>query len=165
MIGWAHVLIAAVTLQRLAELAYATRNTRALLAKGGQETGAAHYPLFVLLHGGWLAAMAALTAPNPAPGWFWLTVFAACQALRLWVIATLGPYWTTRIVTLAGAPPVTAGPYRLLRHPNYAIVAVEIPALPLALGMPIVALVFGAANLALLGFRIAIENAARRALS
>jgi methyltransferase len=88
-------------------------------------------------------------------------LFVVLQAFRIWVLASLGPYWTTRIVTVPGAAPVRAGPYRFLRHPNYVIVALEIPALPLALGLPAVALGFGAANLLLLAYRVRIEEAAR----
>jgi len=164
-LGWAHMLIALVALQRLAELLHARRNTRALVARRGKETGAGHYPLFVLLHGGWLVALFVLTAPNPQPHWLWLALFAVCQGLRLWILSTLGPYWTTRIITVAGAPPVATGPFRYVRHPNYLIVALEIPALALGLGLPVVAAVFGALNLALLGYRISVEDAARRNLA
>jgi methyltransferase len=160
-LGWAHAVIVLVALQRLAELVYANRNTRVLIARGAREAGAGHYPLFILLHGGWLIAMLVMTQPNPTPRWAWLAVFAVCQGFRGWVLMHLGRYWTTRIITLDGAPPVGTGPYRFLRHPNYLIVAVEIPALPLGLGMLGVALVFGVLNLALLAYRIRVENGAR----
>jgi len=162
-LGWAHAVVILVALQRLAELVYARRNTRALIARGGREAGRGHYPLFVALHGGWLIAMFVLTQPNPTPQWPWLAVFAICQALRAWVLVSLGVYWTTRIITLDGVPPVKSGPYRYLRHPNYLIVAIEIPTLPLGLGMLNVALVFGVLNLALLAYRIRVEDDARRA--
>jgi methyltransferase len=164
ILGWPHALIALVALQRLVELARARHNTRALLAQGGREAGAGHYPLFILLHGGWLAAMFALAAPDAAADWPWLALFALCQGLRVWVIVTLGPWWTTRVITLAAAQPVTGGPYRFARHPNYAIVAVEFVALPLGIGLPAIALVFGLLNVALLAWRIRIEDAARRQL-
>jgi methyltransferase len=136
ILGWPHALIALVALQRLVELAYARRNTRALLAQGGRETDARHYPLFVLLHGGWLAVMFALAAPDAAPDWPWLALFALCQGLRAWVIVTLGPWWTTRVITVADAAPVAGGPYRFVRHPNYAIVAVEVVACRWGWGCP-----------------------------
>ena len=161
-LGWAHLLIALVACQRLMEVAYARRNTAALIARGGVETGARHYPLFFLLHGGWLVTMFVLVEPDPEPRWVLLAAFAALQGLRIWVIATLGPFWTTRIIVVRGAPAVTGGPYRYLRHPNYLIVALEIPILPLALGMPWIALVFGLANAALLAYRIRMEDAARK---
>jgi methyltransferase len=165
VLGWAHLLITFVALQRLVELVYARRNTQALLARGAIETGARHYPLMVLLHGGWLIALAVFTPPNPDPRWQWLAVFFVCQGLRAWVLTSLGPYWTTRVITLPGAAPVRAGPYRYIRHPNYLIVAIEIPALPLGLGLPWVALVFGLFNLALLAYRIHVEDGARKALT
>jgi methyltransferase len=154
-----------VALQRLGELVYDRRNTAALLARGAREAGAAHYPLMVLLHAAWLAVMFILTAPNPPLLWGWLALFAACQVLRVWVLATLGPYWTTRVIVLDGVAPVARGPYRYLRHPNYLIVAFEVPALALALSLPWVALVFGVLNLALLAYRIRVENAARAGVS
>jgi methyltransferase len=164
ILGWAHVLIAFVALQRLAELVYARRTTQALLARGAVETGANHYPLMVLLHGGWLIALAIFAEPNPEPRWLWLAVFFVCQGLRLWILMSLGPYWTTRIITLPGAPAVGTGLYRYVRHPNYLIVAIEIPALPLGLGLPWLALMFGLLNLTLLAYRIRIEDRARVAL-
>lgn len=164
-LGWAHVVIALVALQRLSEVVYDRRNTRALLARGGREAGAGHYPVMVLLHTAWLVAMAVLVQPNPPLRLGWLALFALCQVLRVWCVVSLGPYWTTRIIVLDGARPVTRGPYRYLRHPNYLIVAFEVPALPLALSLPWVALVFGVLNLLLLAHRVRVENAARATLT
>lgn len=160
-LGWAHALLAFVVLQRLAEVVLDRRNTRMLMALGAQESGAGHYPVMVALHTAWLIGMALLTAPNPPVRPGWLALFALCQVLRIWCVVSLARYWTTRIVVLPGAAPVTRGPYRYLRHPNYLIVACEVPALPMALSLPWLALVFGLLNLALLGHRIRVENAAR----
>lgn len=159
-IGWAHYVVAVVAAQRLFELWYARRNTRRLLNTGGHETGARHYPLFVVLHAAWLGALAVLVAPDPPLAWPLLAGFAVLQVLRVWVVASLGPYWTTRIITVADAPLANTGPYRLLRHPNYLIVAMEMPLLPAAFGLWRVALVFGILNLMLLYHRIKIENKA-----
>lgn len=163
-----HVVVLLVALQRLAELVYAQRNTRRLLQAGGREVGARHYPLFVLLHGGWLVAHL-LLIPADAPANVWLLgLFVLLQLGRIWVIASLGRFWTTRIVTLPEAPLVRRGPYRLLRHPNYAIVIGEIAVLPLAFGAWEIALVFSILNLALLAWRIRVEDATlaeRRAVS
>ena len=158
MLGWAYILIAAVALQRLIELVHAQRNSRALIERGGREVGAEHYPLFIVLHLSWLVAIAALTEPSPPVVIWLLALFAVLQVARVWVIASLGPYWTTRIITFDEEPLVRRGPYRLVRHPNYLIVAFEVPVLPLALGLPMVALVFGLLNLALLAHRIRIED-------
>lgn len=160
MIGWAWILLALIGIQRLAELALAKRNTARLMAEGATEHGAGHYPLFVLLHGSWLAVMALLTDPAPPVDWALAAGFAALFVARFWVIASLGRFWTTRIVTLPGVPLVRRGPFRLIRHPNYLIVALEVPLVPLLLGLPWVALVWGLMNLALLAWRIRAEEAA-----
>ena len=90
----------------------------------------------------------------------WLGAFAGLQALRLWIIHSLGPFWTTRVITLPGAPLVRRGPYRFLRHPNYVVVVAEIAVLPLVFGAWRIAAVFSVLNLALLAWRIRIEQRA-----
>ena len=132
---WDYAIIGLVALERVAELIFARRNQSRLLAAGGHEVGASHYPLIVALHTGWLIAMAAYVAVVRPPLYFVpLAAFIAIQPLRLWVIASLGRFWTTRIITVPGAPLVRRGPYRLMRHPNYAIVIAEIALLPLVFG-------------------------------
>ncbi|WP_299394696.1 isoprenylcysteine carboxyl methyltransferase family protein [Pelagibius sp.] len=159
------IVLVLVALQRLGELVYAQRNTRRLLAEGGREAGAGHYPLLVGLHAAWLIALAVFVPAETPPNWALLAVFVALQGLRLWVLASLGRYWTTRIITLPDAPLVRKGPYRLLRHPNYVVVAGEILILPLAFGAWELALAFSAANAVILAIRIRCEDqalAARR---
>ena len=149
-----------VALQRLAELVYARRNTRALLAAGGVESGAGHYPLLVLLHASWLVALLLLVPAGAAADWWLLGLFLLLQAARVWVIVSLGRFWTTRVITLPGARLVRRGPYRWLRHPNYLIVALEIAVLPLAFGGWELALVFSVLNAAVLAWRIRVEDRA-----
>jgi methyltransferase len=161
-IGLPQIVVLLVALQRLTELAVARRNTRRLLARGGREVGAGHYPLFVLLHGGWLAALFFLTPPDAAIVWPLMALFVLLQIARVWIVITLGPFWTTRIITVPDAPLVCRGPYRWIRHPNYAVVTAEIAVLPLAFGQWLPALVFSALNLALLHHRIAVEENALR---
>lgn len=158
MILW--LALAWVGAARLAELALARRNERRLRARGATEFGAGHYPLFFLLHGGWFAAIALLGDPSAPPRWGWLAAFAALQGLRAWTLLSLGPYWTTRILTLPGEPLVRRGPYRWLRHPNYLVVAAEIAALPLAFGLWRTAVAFSLLNAALLAHRIRVEERA-----
>lgn len=153
-------VVGLVALQRLGELVLANYNTKRLLARGGREVGAAHYPLMVLLHASWLVAIVVLTPLERWPNWWLIGVFAVLQLLRVWVIATLGPYWTTRVITLDGAPLISAGPFRYVRHPNYWIVAGEIAVLPLAFGRWEIALVWSILNALLLRHRIAVESAA-----
>lgn len=156
MILW--IVLALVALQRLAELFYAHRNTRRLLANGGIEIGAVQYPFIVLLHAAWLASMAWFIPPATIPNWWLIGLYALFQLLRVWTIATLGPYWTTRIVTVPGAPLVRRGPYRIFRHPNYTVVCAEIAILPLAFGAVEIAIVFSILNASLLSWRIRTEE-------
>ncbi|MGO6711961.1 isoprenylcysteine carboxylmethyltransferase family protein [Rhizobium johnstonii] len=152
-------LLAFVTLQRLGELVLARRNTAALLAKGAREVAPEHYPVMVALHASWIIGLW-LTAPGRPVALFWFLVFMGLQVLRLWVLATLKGRWTTRIIVLPGTPLVRSGPYRFLRHPNYAIVVGEIAALPLAFGLPLYAIVFSLLNALILHVRVKAENAA-----
>jgi methyltransferase len=158
--GSAQWLVLAVALLRLAELVHARRSARRLLARGGAEHGAGHYPLLVALHAAWLVAIfvavPAATPPSPPL----LLLFAALLAARAWTIWSLGPYWTTRVITLPEAPLVRRGPYRFMRHPNYAIVAGEIAVLPLIFGAWRAALLFSLLNAALLWHRIRVEDQA-----
>ena len=157
---WAAILILLlVTVQRLGELWLSNRNTRRLLDHGAVEAGRGHYPLLVAVHVGWLAALW-WWAPGQPINWPLMIVFALLQLSRVWVIASLGLRWTTRIIVLPAAPLVRAGPYRFVDHPNYLIVALEIAALPLAFGLTGVALAFSILNGAILTVRIRAENRA-----
>jgi methyltransferase len=152
-------LIAFVALQRFAELGLAQWNTTRLRVAGGVEFGASHYPLMVALHASWLLGLWVFGHGRTIDP-IWLAVFILLQVGRVWVIASLGRRWTTRVIVLLGAFPVAHGPYRWLRHPNYALVALEIAVVPLALGLPLFALVYSATNVALLIYRIGVENRA-----
>ena len=159
------VLVAAVAAGRLIELRIAERHRRSLLARGGFEAGAGHYPWMVALHTAFLFSC-------PLEVWLlgrpflpflaasMLVLLLGAVALRWWVIATLGERWTTRILILPGAPPVAGGPYRVLRHPNYLAVVTEIAALPLVHTAWITALAFSVLNIWLLRVRIRAEEAA-----
>lgn len=156
------VLVAAVAFQRLWELRLAARNARRLCARGAVEYGAAHYPLFVALHAAWLLSLLLLIPWQRRADPALLAVFLALQGLRGWTMATLGARWTTRVFVVPGETPIRRGPYRFLRHPNYFVVALEIPLLPAAFGALGLAAAFGIANLALLALRIAVEERAWR---
>jgi methyltransferase len=162
-VNFASIILALVTLQRIGELVLSRYNTAKLRALGAIEIGAGHYPFIVSVHAAWLLAL-----------WLWgrdqdvdllvLSLFVALQGVRLRILATLGPRWTTRIIVLPGAPLVTSGPYRYSSHPNYAVVAAEIALLPLALHLPWLALVFTALNAAALVIRIRVEARALAAV-
>jgi methyltransferase len=153
------VILALVTLQRLGELWLSNRNTRRLIATGAKEYGARHYPLIVAVHALWLISLWWLARNRPIDGFF-LGFFVLIEIARIWVLATLGPRWTTRIIVLPDAPLVRRGPYRLVNHPNYLVVIGEIAVLPLVFGLWQVALIFTVLNAAVLAIRIREENRA-----
>jgi methyltransferase len=155
----ASIILAFVTLQRLGELVLARRNTARLLAAGAVERAPGHYPYMVALHAAWLAGLWAL-APGRAADPLLLAAYAGLQLLRVWVLATLGPRWTTRILVLPAAPLVRRGPYRFLAHPNYVVVVGEIAVLPLMFGLVWYAVLFSALNAIVLTVRIRAENTA-----
>jgi methyltransferase len=159
MYSEAALVLALVTLQRLGELWHSARNEKRLRGRGAYEVGRAHYPVMVTLHTAWIAGLWILAWSRPA-NWWLIALYAVLQAGRYWVIASLRDRWTTRVLILPNAPLVRRGPYRFLRHPNYLVVAIEIALLPLAFGLVEYALIFTAANAALLAWRIHVEERA-----
>jgi methyltransferase len=158
---FAIIILAYVTFERLIELWLSSRNTKRLLARGAREHSAGHYPLIVAVHALWIATLWVL-AYDRAHDAFWLALYVILQFARFWVLATLGPRWTTRIIVLPGEDLVKEGPYRFLNHPNYWIVAGEIAVLPLVFALPWVALIFTILNAAVLTVRVREENRALR---
>ncbi len=158
-------LVALVGAERLAELVVSVRNAAWSRERGGVESGLGHFPFMVVLHTALLVgalAEACIRQPQVPSllAWSMLALVVASQALRWWCIATLGPRWNTRVIVVPGMAPVTSGPYRFLRHPNYVAVVVEGVALPMVHGAWITAVVFTVANAALLRVRIRAEDAA-----
>jgi methyltransferase len=154
--NFAAVILALVTLQRLGELVLAQANTKRLQALGATEVASGHYPLVVAMHTAWLVTLWVWGRDQPVNS-VALAIFIVLQGLRFWVMATLGRRWTTRIIVVPGQPLVSSGPYRYLSHPNYAVVAAEIAVLPLALHLPLPALIFTFLNAGVLGIRIRTE--------
>jgi methyltransferase len=158
-----YILILVVIAQRLAELVLARRNTQRLLARGGREVGADHYKLIVALHAAWVLSLVVF-GWNAVVSLAWLGAYVLLQVLRVWILASLGPRWTTRIIIL-DEPPVRRGPYRFFSHPNYLLVAAELIAVPMALGLPWIALLFTLLNAIVLTIRISVENEALKSIT
>jgi methyltransferase len=155
----AEFILGIVTLQRAGELVLSSHNTRKLVARGAVEDAPGHYPLIVAVHAAWLISLWVFGRDQPVniPA---LLVYLVLQGFRFWVMWTLGSRWTTRIIVLPEQPLVSVGPYRLLSHPNYAVVAGEIAILPLVLDLPLLAAIFTILNAAGLAIRIPAENRA-----
>ncbi|MGI9387349.1 MAG: isoprenylcysteine carboxyl methyltransferase family protein [Methyloligellaceae bacterium] len=167
-IGPAQIAALLILLQRGLEELYSQRNTKRLLADGAKEAGRDYYPVVAAAHLGWIAGLFFLISPNTPIYWFPLALFLVLQIVRYWVIATLGRYWTHRIITLAKAPVVRKGPYGFIRHPNYAVTIAETALLPAAFGAWALAAIMTAIWMAVIAYKIKLEDQAlaeRRAQS
>jgi len=158
-------VIAALAAERGVELAIAQRNAARAFAAGAIEAGQGHYPAMVVFHSAFLVACVierVMRGHGAPPAIAAIAVIAElfAQFLRYWVIFTLGPRWNTRIIVLPNAPPVTGGPFRFLRHPNYVAVAIEMIAVPMIGGAWITAIAFSVGNGILMMFRIPAEERA-----
>ena len=157
--------LAVLAIQRASELLLSARNLSRLRKRGAVERGAAHFPMFVLLHGAYPVALVAevLSGARPGSTWpFWLGLWLAAQALRIGAITTLGERWNVRIVVLPGEPPVARGLYRWLPHPNYVAVALEFVAAPMMFGAGWTALGGTLLNALVMAVRIPAEERALR---
>lgn len=157
-------LVLGLTLQRLLELRVAKANERWARAQGATEYGQGHYWTFFVLHPAWLLCLLLEgRASRSRVSWPMLALFLLLQPLRYWVMRSLGRYWNTRILIVPNGQRVQGGPFKYLKHPNYAVVALELASGPLAVGAWRTALAFSLLNAALLlGVRIPAEEAALR---
>lgn len=155
-----YLLVALIVLQRLIELVIARINTKRLMAEGAVEHGAAHYPVIVALHAAWFACLIIFVPADAIINPILLVIFVVLQLGRVWVLTSLGRYWTTRVITVPGKPLVKRGPFRIVRHPNYLIVEAELIVVPLIAGVWELAVIFGIANALVLAWRIRVEEQA-----
>ena len=159
-IGAPQIVALLILIQRGLEELYSARNTRALLARGAREEGASYYPVVAVAHLSWIASLFFLIPPDAHISWPLIGLFVLLQAARYWVIATLGPYWTHRIIALDEAPIVSSGAYRFIRHPNYVITVAETLLLPAAFSSVALGLIMTAIWVAVLSYKIRLEDAA-----
>lgn len=160
-----YVLLAVITVERVAELVVSQRHATELLRRGGIEYGQRHFPVMVVLH---VALLIGCFAEPillhrefiPALGYSMIAVVVAANVLRWWCITTLGVRWSARVIVLPGLPLVDTGPYRWFSHPNYVAVVIEGAALPLAGSAWITAVTFTVLNAALLTVRLRCETRA-----
>jgi methyltransferase len=159
-------VVPVVVVQRLAELWVCRRNRRRLMARGGAEVRPETYRAMVTLHVLFLASLSLESYPFMVPldarTWGCTFALGLVTALRYWAIASLGEYWSTRVVVVPGAQVICGGPYRFLRHPIYLVLVLEFLLLPLLLRAPVTLVLFSLANLAALRQRIRIEEEALR---
>lgn len=158
-------ILALVSLQRLLEFIIARRNTKKLIARGGFEVGSNRHWFVVALQALWLAALWYFVLyQNPAVDMRWIYAYVVLEAARGWVVAAFGSRFTTKVIVVPGENLPDEGFASWLRHSNYLVVAAELFILPMAFGLWWQALLLGALNLALLGWRIRSEDAALKPL-
>jgi methyltransferase len=162
LIGGPQIAALLVLAQRGLEELYSARNTKILLAAGGREEGSAYYPVVAATHLAWIASLFFLIPPNSVILWPLVVFYLLLQVMRYWIIASLGRYWTHRVITLPGSPIVARGPYRYLRHPNYAITIIETFVLPLAFGAFALGVIMTALWWTVLNYKMRIEDEALR---
>ena len=160
LIGVPQLAAVLILLQRGLEEIYSAANTKRLLEQGASESGQSYYPVVAVTHLGWIAGLFFIIPADAPVYWPVIIAYLALQVLRYWVIANLGSYWTHRIITLPDVPLVRRGPYRYLRHPNYAITLTETALLPLAFGAWAFAAIMAAIWWAVLRYKIILEDAA-----
>jgi methyltransferase len=157
-VGTPQIAAFLLLLQRGAEELYSAHNTRALLLWGGREIGSDYYPMVVTTHLAWIASLAFLISPESSIVWPLIGYYFVLQVVRYWIIASLGRYWTHRIITVESAPLVSRGPYRVLRHPNYAVTITETFVLPLAFGAFALAVIMTALWWVVIAYKIGLED-------
>lgn len=163
----ADIIVGLVIIQRLLELLWARYNTKRNRMGGALEVGAEQYKYFILLHSSFFVVLL-LEVYWRGTGnkifWWPLGIFIIAQGLRIWCLSSLGRFWTTRIIILPGSNPITKGPYRFIRHPNYLAVILELAFLPLVFSAWFTAIFFSLFNGFLLRWRINIEEWALKEL-
>lgn len=157
------ILLVAVAALRLVELRISRRHQRQLVARGAAKIDEPRFRWMVLLHTAVLVGAALevvfLKRPFiPILGAVMLSIFVAANAVRWWVIRTLGDHWNVQVMDSTRLGVVSSGPFRFVRHPNYAAVFAEMFALPLVHTAWITALAGSLAHAAVLAQRLATEE-------
>jgi len=166
MISLFYVVFGIVVIQRLIELIISKQNEKWLLSKGAVEYGASHYKYIVIMHTCFFLSL--LLEFNISDrykelnilNYTFLVFFILLQFGRVWVLASLGKFWNTKIFRIRGVELVKKGPYKFFKHPNYIVVIFEILILPLIFDLYYTAIIFTVLNGLMLSVRIKEENKA-----
>jgi len=156
-------LLLLVALLRLAELRISKRHQQEMIARGAAKVEEPRFRWMVLLHTAVLVGAGVEVVVLKRPFIPWLAapmflVFLAANAVRWWVIRTLGEHWNVQVMDSTRLGVVTSGPFRYVRHPNYAAVFAEMLALPLIHTAWITAAAGAIAHMAVLAQRLSTEE-------
>jgi methyltransferase len=158
------ILLAVIAAMMAAEAHVSRRNERRLRARGAIEPpGDPHRWMRIVYPVGFVLMAVEGLLRNEASAEQVLSgaaLFALAKGLKYWAIVTLGPFWSFRVLVVPGAPLVHRGPYRWVRHPNYAAVAGELVGAAMLLNAPLFGSATTLAFAAFLWRRIGIEERA-----
>ena len=158
------LFVSFVILLRIAELYVARRNEKWMLQNGAVEYGKKHYPFIIGLHSLFFVSLIVEYSMQQTPSFslIFLLIYLLLIAFKVWIIASLGKFWNTKIFRIQNYPLINKGPYKYIKHPNYVIVIAEIALIPLIFQLYYTALIFTLLNAIMLTVRIREENLALR---
>lgn len=158
------LFVSFVILLRIAELYVARRNEKWMVQNGAVEYGKKHYPFIIALHSLFFVSLIIEYSMQQTPsfGLIFLLIYLLLIAFKVWIIASLGKFWNTKIFRIQNYPLINKGPYKYIKHPNYIIVIAEIALIPLIFQLYYTALIFTLLNAIMLTVRIKEENLALR---
>ncbi|MDN3016765.1 isoprenylcysteine carboxylmethyltransferase family protein [Paenibacillus sp. BSR1-1] len=158
-----------IILQRIVEVLVAKNNESWMKKRGAIEFGEKHYRFMVLMHSLFFISLLLeklLFNRGFSTVWPWvLMIFVLAQFFRIWVIASLGRFWNTKIIVLPDAPAIRKGPYRYIRHPNYFVVTIEFLVIPTLFSAYLTACLFTIFNAIMLAIRIREEENALKSIT
>ncbi len=162
MVFWWFLLL--LILLRVGEMLISRNHERWLLAHGAVEYGKAHYPFMMALHVLFFVSLIVeyIFAGNRYYNLYLMLFFFVLTIVKGWSVHSLGKYWTTKVYRIPGCPLVRKGAYRYFNHPNYAIVVIEIPLIPLIFHLYYTAVIFSLLNVVMLTIRVKEKNKALR---
>ena len=158
------LFVSFVILLRIAELSVARRNEKWMLQNGAVEYGKKHYPFIIALHSLFFVSLIVEYSMQQTPSFslIFLLIYLLLIVFKVWIIASLGKFWNTKIFRIQNYPLINKGPYKYIKHPNYIIVIAEIALIPLIFQLYYTALIFTLLNAIMLSVRIKEENLALR---
>jgi methyltransferase len=148
---WYFLLLVLFGVRKIIDQIRSHRNFDALIQRGLVPNSDPAAPLLVFTHVLFfiltpLEVLALRREFIPALGIPMILILFAAMGLRYWSRSSLGAYWTSRVAVPSDMRPVVRGPYRLIRHPNYLAMSIELLAMDLIYSAWLTAVVVGILN-------------------
>ncbi|MCD7974135.1 MAG: hypothetical protein LUG18_15970 [Candidatus Azobacteroides sp.] len=155
------VFVSFIILLWLGQVYLSYKNKRWLLKNGAVEYGKNHYPFAIVLPVLFILSMVVeyrIRGVGDDFSTVWLFLFLILLFFDVWIIYTLGNFWSLKIYRICDFPLVKAGPYKCIKHPHYLILIGEVIAIPLVFHLYVTAIIFSILNGIFLFVRIRDEN-------